>query len=144
LTVGRVILARLSARIGDKWLIQGGLLGTVSGVAVVWAAPDSTVAGLGLLLAGFSLGPILPTAVAFMSNLVPTRVLMSAISLLGSLSSIGKAFFPWLAGNLAEGIGLAFLPHYVTVLVASMGVFWAVLTVWARRAIAAEPSVQQS
>jgi len=144
LTVGRVVLARLSARIGDKWLIQGGLLGTVSGVAVLWSAPNSAVAGMGLLLTGFSLSPILPTAVAFMSNLIPTRVLMSAISLLGSLSSIGKALFPWLAGNLAEGIGLAFLPHYVTVLVASMAIFWTILTLWAQRALASEPAVQEA
>jgi len=71
-------------------------------------------------------------------------VLMSAISLLGSLSSIGKALFPWLAGNLAEGIGLAFLPHYVTVLVASMAIFWTILTLWAQRALASEPAIQEA
>jgi len=116
LTLGRLTLARVAQRVGNKRLIQGWLLGVVVGVLLIWLVPVQGVAAFGLALTGFSLGPIFPTTIALMSNLVSARILTSAIGFLASLGSMGAALFPWLAGNVAQHIGMWSLLPYVIVL----------------------------
>ena len=53
-----------------------------------------------------------------------SRTFHPAIGFMASLGAGGAAFFPWIAGNLAEGIGLwAILPY-------TIGLTVAVLAVW--------------
>ncbi len=124
LTLGRLILPRVARRFGDKRLIQGCLVGVMVGIFIVWLVPLSSVAALGLCLTGFCLGPIFPTTIALMSQLVPSRLLASAIGFLASLGSMGAALFPWLAGNLAQALGLWSLLPYVIVLTIAMSLLW--------------------
>jgi len=127
LTLGRLLLGRLAARIGNRRLIEGCLAGVVLGLAVVWLIPGSVGAAVGLGCTGFSLGPIFPTTIALMADRVPSRLLPSAIGFLASAASIGVAIFPWLAGNLAQQIGLWTLLPYVMVITAVMlGLWWAI------------------
>ena len=106
-------------------MIQGCLLGVVVGVLLIWLVPVQAVAALGLALTGFSLGPIYPTTIALISNLLSARILPSAIGFLASLGSMGAALFPWLAGNLAQHIGMWSLLPYVILLTMIMLLLWA-------------------
>jgi fucose permease len=124
LTLGRLTLANLAQRVGRKRLIQGCLAGVLLGVGLIWLAPNGGVAAAGLWLTGFSLGPIFPTTIALMSTLVPARLLPSAIGFLASLGSMGAAFFPWLAGALAQRQGLWVLLPYVMALTLVMLGLW--------------------
>jgi fucose permease len=124
LTVGRLTLARLAEQSGGRRLIQGCLAGLAVGVVLVWSAPNEGIAAAGLWVAGFSLGPIFPTTIAFMSTLVSSRLLPSAIGFLASLGSMGAAVFPWLAGNLAQQFGLWTLLPYVVALAVVMLLLW--------------------
>ena len=127
LTLGRLTLARLAARVGNRRLIEGCLIGVVIGVLLVWLAPGSLGAALGLWITGFSLGPIFPTTIALMSERVPSRLLPSAIGFLASAGSAGAALFPWIAGNLAEHIGLWTLLPYIIILTSAMlGLWWTI------------------
>jgi fucose permease len=127
LTLGRLTLANLARRVGITRLIQGCLVGVLLGVLLVWFAPVGAVAAVGLGLTGFSLGPIFPTTIALMSNLVETRILPSAIGFMVSVSSLGGAFFPWLAGNLAQQVGLWSLLPYCMALTCVMLCVWLAL-----------------
>ncbi|GAC1434377.1 MAG: MFS transporter [Ktedonobacteraceae bacterium] len=127
LTLGRLVLPRVALRYGDKRLIQGCLVGVGIGVLIVWLIPINAVAAFGLCLTGFCLGPIFPTTIGLMSQLVPSRLLASAIGFLASLGSMGAALFPWLAGNLAQAVGLWSLMPYVITLTVAMMVFWLTL-----------------
>lgn len=127
LTLGRLTLARLAQRIGDKRLIQYCLVGVAIGILLVWLVPFSAVSAVGLCLTGYSLGPIFPTTIALMSRLVSARVLPSAVGFLASFGSLGSAFFPWLAGNLAQLIGLwTLLPYAICLTVIMLGL-WVML-----------------
>jgi fucose permease len=122
LTLGRLILGRLADRLGQARLIQGCLAGLAAGVLLVWLAPAGALAALGLVLAGFSLGPIYPTSIALLATLVPARLLPSAVGFVASAGSVGAAFFPWLAGNLAARFGLwILLPYVLALSVALLG-----------------------
>jgi fucose permease len=124
LTVGRATLARVGDKIGNKRLIQGCLGGVVVGVLLVWLVPVAAVTAFGLWLTGFSLGPIFPTTIGLISERVTPRLVPSVIGFAASLGSMGAAFFPWLAGNLAQAIGLWTLLPYVVILTAGMLAIW--------------------
>jgi fucose permease len=127
LTLGRLVLARVAERLGNGRLISGCLVGVVLGLLIVWFVPGPIPAAAGLFLAGFSFGPIFPTMIALMADWVPPRLLPSAIGFIASAGSIGAALFPWLAGNLAEGLGLWTLLPFVAVLTTGMLILWAVI-----------------
>src|SRR6266699_1565899 len=129
LTLGRLELARVTLRVGSARVIQGCLVGDVIGVLLVWLVPIYPVSAIGLVLIGFSFGPIYPTTIALISNKVSGRILPSAIGFMVSLGSIGAAVLPWFAGMLAEHVGLWSLMPYVIVLTAVMVCLWQALPV---------------
>ncbi len=125
LTLGRLTLAQIFGRFGNTRLIQGCLVGVVVGVLLIWLVPIGAVSAFGLWLAGFSLGPIFPTTIALIPNLIPARLVPSAIGFVASLGSLGAAFAPWLAGNLAESLGLwSLLPYVIVLTVLMLFVWW--------------------
>lgn len=132
LTLGRVTLARVADRIGSRRLIEFCLGGAFLGALLVWVAPVGAVAALGLWFTGFSLGPLFPTTIAVLSELAPQRLQQSAIGLAASLGSMGGAAFPFIAGNLAQGVGLWTLLPFALALTLLMVATWTILQRTAR------------
>lgn len=137
LTLGRLTLANLAKKFGKRRLIQGCLGGVLVGVLLIWLAPNEAISAIGLVLTGFSLGPLFPTTIALMPDLVEPRLLASAIGFLASLGSLGGALFPWLAGNLAQQVGLWTLLPYAMLLACVMLCIWVALQARPRRAATA-------
>lgn len=129
LTVGRLVLGSLAKRLGDRTLIQLCIAGVLLGMVVVWVPAWEVVSAVGLWFTGFAFGPIFPTAIAMLSRIVPERLLPSAIGFVASAGSAGAAFFPWVAGNLAEGAGLWTLMPYVSLLSLGMAAIWVLMKV---------------
>ncbi len=74
--------------------------------------------------AGFSLGPIFPTTIALMPELLPDRIVATAIGFLASFAAAGSALMPWLAGNLAQRIGLwTLMPFVMALALADLGIW---------------------
>jgi fucose permease len=126
LTVSRLITARLAAhwQISDKRMIQLCLVGVFIGIATLALVPVGIGAAFGLALIGFGFGPLFPTTIALMSRMVAPRLLPNAVGFLASMASVGAAFWPWLLGNLAQGVGLWVLPPYVAAISLLMVVVW--------------------
>ncbi|QDZ39033.1 MFS transporter [Euhalothece natronophila Z-M001] len=127
LTVGRVCIGPLTNKLGTRKIINLCLVGVMIGVFTLIFMSFSITSAFGLLLTGFCLGPILPTALAFLSNIIPSYLLTGAISFIASLGSLGKAFFPWIAGNIADNLGLEMFLPYIIVLTALMITLWALI-----------------
>jgi cyanate permease len=64
---------------------------------------------------------------------VPARLVPSAVGFLASFGSMGAALFPWLAGNLAQAIGLWSLMPYVIALVVILSGLWLALDISTHR-----------
>lgn len=139
LTLGRLILGHVGERIGNKRLIQWCLAGVVVGVLLVWAAPLEIISAAGLVLTGFSLGPLFPTTITLVSSLVPARVVATAIGFAASLGSMGAAFFPWFTGNLAQWVGLWTLLPFMVLLTIGMLVVWFFLLARSNSVVAETP-----
>ena len=119
LTLGRLVLARLVDQLGltNRTLLLGCILGSIVGAVGLWLAPTQpVVTGLSLLVIGFAYGPIYPTTLAVLSQLIRPALLPVGIAFTTSLSILGVAIFPWLAGNLFQLGGLGTLFPYVIVL----------------------------
>jgi fucose permease len=124
LTLGRIILAPLAERfgIGSRGLIQAGMGLAGAGIGVVWLSGSAATSALGLGLLGLGLGPIFPTTLAILSRLVAPRLVPSTIGFACSLSILGAAIFPALAGLVADTLGLAlFMPYILLLGVVTVG-----------------------
>src|SRR6185312_13727745 len=112
LTLGRAILANMIPRLGMRRLITLCLGGAVLGIGLVWAIPGVWGPAIAFCLIGFCLGPLFPTAISLVPQLVAPRLVPSAVGFLACLGSGGAAFFPWLAGYALQHLGHWFLPPF--------------------------------
>jgi fucose permease len=74
-------------------------------------------------------------------KLVPARLGPSAIGMLVSVSIVGLALFPWVAGVLAQAVGIWTLLPYALVLTVSMLAVWYLLSVILQRGAHDQPDV---
>ncbi|MGI8587002.1 MAG: MFS transporter [Chloroflexia bacterium] len=124
LMLGRLALGRLAGRVGTRRLIAGCLAGVFAGIGLLWLGQGAPTLALGLLLTGFSLGPLYPTTIAVLAESTPARLLPGAVGFVSGAGSIGAAVFAWLAGQLAQQFGLLSLPPYALCLTAVMLILW--------------------
>ena len=127
LTLGRLLLGKMSQWFGNRRLIEACLGGVVIGMLLMWIVPQLPVTSFALFITGFSLGPIFPTTIALMSDTLPSRIVPSAIGFLASFGSMGGALLPLIAGNLAQHYGMWILLPFVIALTAIMLVLWVII-----------------
>ncbi len=141
LTVGRFVISPLAARAG---LTPSGMTfvcsyGVIAAALLTWIVPGIPMAAVSLVLFGFFLGPLFPTTMAIAPQLASPSLLPTTIGLLNGVSVIGGAVFPWLAGAIAESVGVWTLPPYALALAVLQLVIWWLVT--ARLAPVPHPSV---
>ena len=126
LTLGRFILNNIAERLrlGLSGLMYTCMVGIILGILLLWLIPGIVACAISFFLIGTSLGPIYPSTVALLPNIVPSRLLSSAMGFLIGLSIIGLALFPWLAGILAQYTGIWSLLPYTVGLTLVMLVLW--------------------
>lgn len=127
LTLGRLTLANLAPRLGIRRLITLCLAGVALGLLLVWFLPGIWGVACGFCITGFCLGPLFPTTIALMPQIVPARLLPTSIGLLASLGSAGAAFFPALAGASIQHIGFWTLLPIALILTGLMLITWLLL-----------------
>ncbi|MBO3745005.1 MFS transporter [Streptosporangiaceae bacterium NEAU-GS5] len=142
LTLGRFLISPFAARIGMSAarMSLACLVGVVAASVLVWLAPFAVVAGVGLVLLGFFLGPLFPTAMAVVPDLASPRLVPTAIGLMNGVSVIGGSALPWLAGALGEGIGIWTLMPYAAILGVIQVVIWRSLMSYMGRTPTGRPS----
>lgn len=125
LTVGRFVISPLAGRLGltPQRMMLCCLMGVVGATAVTWAVRGQ-LAGVGFALVGFFLGPLFPTAMALVPDLTTATLVPTAIGVLNAVSVVGGAALPWLAGAIAQGVGIWTLLPYVVVLGVLQLVLW--------------------
>jgi fucose permease len=127
LTLGRALLARRVSVVGEVRLISECLVGVFVGSLCALLVPNGLGSAIGLWSIGFFLGPIFPTVIALLPHRVAPSRLAGSVGLVTSLGVIGGAFFPWLAGNVIQHLGIAaFLPYCLLLVVFLSGCWIAI------------------
>lgn len=118
LTVGRFVVSPVAGRLGlgVRRMVAICLAGVVGAGLLAWASPWAAGSSVGLVLLGFFLGPLFPTAIAVVPRLTAAHRVPDAIGLMNALSVVGGSGLPWLAGALAQGVGLWTLLPYAVLL----------------------------
>jgi fucose permease len=126
LTTGRFLISPIAVRfgIGASGMTFGCLAGVAVSALLIWVAPVFVVAGVGFVLLGFFLGPIFPTAMAVVPNLTSDRLAPTAIGVMNGFSVVGGAALPWLAGAIAQGVGVWTLMPFAFALALVQLVVW--------------------
>src|SRR5205085_7047388 len=127
LTLGRFILNNIAARLrlGLSGLMYTCMGGIILGILILWLIPGIVASAIAFFLIGTSLGPVYPSTVALLPDLVPSRLLSSAMGFLIGLRILGVALFPWLAGTLAQYTSIAsLLPYTVGLTVVMIALWW--------------------
>ncbi|GHO58101.1 MFS transporter [Ktedonobacter robiniae] len=129
LTLGRFFLQRQAERMGisSTVLVYICLICIVLSSLLAWLVPSGISAALAFCLMGLGVAPLYPLTVAIMPKLVPAHLAASAISLLISVSIIGLGVFPWLAGLLAQAVGIWTLMPFIILLTLAMIILWRIL-----------------
>lgn len=101
----RFLVGPLSLRVRPAMLLAASFVVTVLGWAVLWTASSSTVAVVGLVVAGFGCGVQYPLSIALLLSTAPGAqdAAQARATLAGGLA-IGLA--PFLLGALADGVGV--------------------------------------
>lgn len=129
LTLGRFILNHITERLrlGLSGLMYTCMGGIVLGILTIWLIPGVVVSAIAFCLIGFSLGPIYPSTVALVPDIVPSRMVSSAMGFLIGLSIVGVALFPWIAGTLAQYTSIwSLLPYTVGLTVIMLALWWTI------------------
>lgn len=127
LTLGRFLLSPIATRIGltAVGLVFGCLTGVTAVAALVWLLPVTAAASAGFVLLGFFLGPIFPTIMAVAPGVTAARLVPTAIGVMNAGSLVGGSALPWLAGAVAQGIGVwTLLPYAVVLGLVQVAVWW--------------------
>lgn len=127
LTLGRFMLSAAAnrLRVGVVAFMFACVVGSALGTLITWFGSNAAVAGLGLATLGFFLGPLFPTTITVLPRLTAVRLVPTVIGILVCMAAIGGAIFPWLAGALAQRLGVwSLLPFSLGLAVVLAGCWW--------------------
>jgi fucose permease len=126
LTLGRFLISPIATRLGLSavGMTYASLVGVGVAGLFIWVVPGAGAASAGMLLLGFFLGPIFPTTMAVMPQVIEARLVPTAMGVLNAGSVVGGAALPWLAGALAQGVGPWTLLPFVLVLTGCQLAVW--------------------
>lgn len=100
---------------------------------LIWFVPSISGDSVAVALSGLLLGPVSPCAIHIFQRLIPRKMQISSLSLIGSVGSSGGAFAPFMTGMLAQHVG-TFVLHPICIgLFVCMGISWWLLPEAERR-----------
>ncbi|WPK24679.1 hypothetical protein PUMCH_001961 [Australozyma saopauloensis] len=114
--------------------IAGSLLGfTVFSIAALFNV--SAILFPIVFFLGFFVGPVYPTTIVAIVNILPVKLHASGIGFICAFGGGGGAAAPFLIGLVASSSeqGLRFYPMIVTILYAILIVMWAILVIYTKR-----------
>ena len=127
LTAGRFLIGPIAARSGrtPTEMSFACLGGVAAMLALVWSVPTAVTAFCGLVLLGAFLGPVFPTTMALASTWTSARLVPTSIGVVNGFSVVGGALIPWLAGAVAQGLGIwTLLPFCLVLALLQLAVWW--------------------
>ena len=120
----RLSIGKLASWFSSRQLVNFCLGGAIVGLLILWLVPSTYASALGLATVGFCFGPMFPAIIELVADYLPSYLLLSANSTIGSMGNLGTSVVPWIVGNLAERWSLQILCPYALMLTLMTIFFW--------------------
>ncbi|KAI0198136.1 major facilitator superfamily transporter [Astrocystis sublimbata] len=133
ITLGRLALSPLGARVGERRFVYGITVGATVFQLLVWFVPNIIGEAVSLTVVGLLLGPIYPCAATVLTRSLSRHEQVSGLGVTSAFGSSGGAVAPFLTGLLAQVVGTFVLHPIVIALFAVMLVCWYLLPPVAKR-----------
>lgn len=126
LTVGRLVLAFVTPRVGLNLSIILYLLGATVCQLLLWLVPSFISGSVFVAFIGFFLGPLFPAAVVALTRLLPKHMHVSAIGFCTALGGGGACVLPFAVGAMAQRAGVQVLQPVITAMLVLITLLWAI------------------
>jgi fucose permease len=127
MTVGRVGLSFLTARIGEFHSVIIYLSIAVVLELLFWLVPSLIVSAIAVAFLGLVLGPLFGTAMVLAAKLLPRELHVSSIGFATAIGGSGGAIFPFIVGAVAQRRGVKSLQPIILALFATITGLWLLL-----------------
>jgi fucose permease len=127
ITLGRLALSPLGARIGERRFVYCITVGAAVFELLVWLVPNIVGEAVSLAVVGLLLGPVYPCATTVLTRNLSRSERLSGIGVVSAFGSTGGAVAPFLTGLLAQLVGTFVLHPIAITLFAVMLICWYLL-----------------
>lgn len=127
MTVGRLLLPFLTARLGEYPSVILYLLLSFSLELIFWLVPNLIVSAVAVSLLGLFMGPMFPTAIVMVTKLLSKDLHVGCIGFGTAFGGSGGAIFPFIVGAIAQSKGVKTLQPVILSLLVVITVLWVLL-----------------
>ncbi|PKY00234.1 MFS general substrate transporter [Aspergillus campestris IBT 28561] len=127
ITVGRVVLGFVTARLGVKLATTIYISCSIGVDLVLWLVPNFYASAVAAGFLGFFLGPLFPAVVQVMTVLLPKHLHVTAIGFVAAFGGSGAAVIPFIVGAIAQNRGVESLMPFVVALSVAILLLWMAL-----------------
>lgn len=115
MAIGRLVLGPLTDRIGvRKATVLYFAIAVI--VEILFAIlPYASISVVLMVILGFLMGPLFPSGVIVLTQLLPKELHIAAVSFVASLGQIGGALLPFGIGAVVEGLGIGVFCYAILV-----------------------------
>ncbi|KAJ2996153.1 hypothetical protein NUW58_g1065 [Xylaria curta] len=127
MTVGRIALSFLTARLGEFRAMVLYIVLAIALELVFWLVPNIVVSAVATALLGLVTGPMYPAAVVLMTKLLPRSLHVGAIGFVTAIGGTGSALLPFAVGAIAQAKGVQTLQPIIIAICGTLAVLWFIL-----------------
>ena len=115
MAVGRLVLGPLTDRMGvRRATVLYFILAVLTEILFV-VLPHAIVSVVLMVILGFLMGPLFPSGVIVLTQLLPKELHVAAVSFVASLGQVGGALLPFGIGAVVEGLGIGVFEYAILV-----------------------------
>ncbi|KEY66275.1 hypothetical protein S7711_02740 [Stachybotrys chartarum IBT 7711] len=128
MAVGRLALGGVTDRLGVKRGTILYLLSTILLQLMFILVENQALSAVLITLIGFFIGPLFPSSIVQLSNMLPRDLVVAAVSYVASVGQVGGAFLPFAIGALSQWLGLRVFGVMIAIQLAVCLGLWMILT----------------
>lgn len=106
MAVGRLVLGPLTDKFGVRKATALYFMIAILVETLFAAIPSASVSVMLMVVLGFLMGPLFPSGVIVLTQLLPKELHVAAVSFVASLGQVGGALLPFGIGAVVEGLGI--------------------------------------
>ncbi|KAF2865915.1 MFS transporter-like protein [Massariosphaeria phaeospora] len=124
MAVGRLTLGAMTDKIGVGSATTIYILSSIALELLFVAVREPVVSTIIISLLGFSMGPLFPSGIVVLTQLLPKDMHVAAVSFVASVGQVGGAILPFAIGAIVDGVGIRVFQYAIVLFSVVVLVLW--------------------